>query len=179
MLTIKEHKSASYSPRTYHNAAQADLTIAIACDFTTGGEKLTKTVAGLKYLPIPLELDPLQAARLLYRKLPQGGGSVINVAGNGIYTLSRHGWSQERANAHVFAILSKVHAYLSIKQIVTGGQTGIDLAGATAGVALEIDTVVTMPHGYLQRHEDRKDHAHTKSEIMQQIQAAARLLQPI
>lgn len=34
MLTILEHKSASYSPRTYHNASVGDITIAIAVDDT-------------------------------------------------------------------------------------------------------------------------------------------------
>jgi len=33
MLTINEHKSASYVPRTYHNASLADLTLAVAIDF--------------------------------------------------------------------------------------------------------------------------------------------------
>jgi hypothetical protein len=173
VLTINEHKSASYAPRTYHNAAQSNVTVAIAIDFTTAGEKLTKTAAGLKYVHIPLEADPLQAARTLYRKLQASEETILNIAGNGIYTLAAHGWTQEKVNRHIYAILSKVHSYMPIKRILTGGQTGVDLAGAITGVALGIDTIVTMPKGFLQRHEDKKDRQHSKSELLQLIQTAA------
>lgn len=46
MLTILEHKSSSYAPRTYENAAKADVTIAIAVDYNTAGERLTHKAAG-------------------------------------------------------------------------------------------------------------------------------------
>lgn len=178
MLQIVEHKSASYAPRTYHNALSSDVTMALAFEFNTKGEQLTKTAAGAKYLGIPLPVEAIIAARALWKRLNDCGGSVVNVAGNGIYILSTHGWTQEKANAHLHAILAKVHAYSPIQRVVTGGQTGIDIAGAIAGFALGIDTIVTMPKGYLQRHEGHTDRPHTRDQILRQIYDGTKVLAP-
>lgn len=157
-LIIKEHKSASYAPRTYHNASQG-VTLAIAVDFTTAGEKLTHKAANGKIVQVDWfnTLDKLYPARVLYSMLKKHNCHIVNVAGNGIYTLSKHGVTQGEANQYVFDILSLVHHHWPITQIVSGGQTGMDIAGLVAGVALGIETIGTWPKGYKMRFEDGKD----------------------
>jgi hypothetical protein len=169
MLTIVEHKSSSYAPRTWHNAKTADLTVAFAVDFTTHGEKLTHKAAGARYLGLHLEDDPLLSARRLYVAMKTHRVSTLNVAGNGIYTLSKHGVWQRTVNLCVFSILQKVHEFYPIKKIISGGQTGVDLAGGVAGVALGIDVEMTLPGGFRQRHEDGVDVNHTEAEIREQV----------
>ena len=52
-ITFTE-SNGSYKQRTEENAKWADVTLAIAADFNTAGEKLTKTAAGKKYISIDL-----------------------------------------------------------------------------------------------------------------------------
>lgn len=168
-LDILEHKSSSYAPRTYANAAEGDVTIALAVDYTTAGERLTHKAAGDKYLKLD-PLDPaINNARKLWRRLYQTEFSIINVAGNGIYTLIKHGWSQQTVNDYLYEVLQLVHNHYSLEKIISGGQTGVDIAGAWAGYKLGIDTQVLLPKGYLQRHEDGVDRVHTQDEIRKQI----------
>lgn len=155
-LIIKEHKSASYAPRTYHNASQG-VTLAIAADFTTAGEKLTHKAANGKIVQYHIETDWIETARGLYSVLKKHDCHVVNVAGNGIYTLAKHGVTQAKANQYVYNILKLVNEHWSITQVVSGGQTGMDIAGLVAGVALEVETIGTWPKGYKMRFEDGKD----------------------
>lgn len=171
-LTILEHKSSSYAPRTYENAHTADVTIAIAVDYNTAGEKLTHKAAGEKYLKLdPVQWNPINTARMLWMRLNRitKYHPTINVAGNGIYTLSKHGWDQERANEYVYRMLAKLHEHFPIGEIRSGGQTGVDIAGGVAGVALGIPTTLLLPKGFLQRHEDGVDIQHTEDEIREQV----------
>lgn len=169
MLIVREHSSKFYGPRTWANAADADVTIAIAVDYNTTGERLTHKAAGDKYLALPLKDDWIVNARRLYTFMKVRNAHGINVAGNGIYTLSKHGYTQAAVNALVFSMLETVSQHLKIDKIVSGGQTGIDLAGGYAGWKLDIDTVLTLPNGCIQRHEDGIDRPHTRQEIIRQI----------
>ena len=171
-LTIQQHKSSSYAPRTYENAAKADVTIAIAVDYNTAGERLTHKAAGEKYLKLDPANTNIDNARLLYKRLVRdcpGKIANINVAGNGIYTLHKHGISQEQINLDVYRILRKVYEYFKIDSIRSGGQTGVDLAGGVAGVALGIPTTLLLPKGFKQRHENGVDVEHTEDEIRAQV----------
>ena len=47
MIELLEHTSSSYGPRTWHNAAQG-VTLAVAVDFSTAGEKLTTKASAKK-----------------------------------------------------------------------------------------------------------------------------------
>lgn len=155
-LTIKEHKSSSYAPRTYYNASQG-CTIAIAVDFSTAGEKLTHKAAGERIVQIPFTMDYVEAARKLYSLLKKYDCHVVNVAGNGIYTLSKYAVDQHSANVYVYSILSLVHKHWTIEKVVSGGQTGIDTAGLVAACVLDIDCEGTWPKGYKMRFEDKQD----------------------
>ncbi len=178
-IEVIEHPSPSYSPRTYANAKSADLTVAFAVDFTTAGEKLTHKAAGDRYVGIPLSEDPIQAARLLYKALRDRDAHSLNVAGNGIYTLAKHGWTQARTNDYVHAVLAKVHEHWPLKHVRSGGQTGVDIAGVTAAFALGIDVTALLPKGFVQRAADKIDRQMTADNIRLQIEAGADSLSPI
>lgn len=170
MIEIVEHKSSSYAPRTYANAHNSDVTIALAVDYSTAGEKLTHKAAGDKYLKLNFNAyTNIELARMLWKKLYGTDSPVINVAGNGIYTLIKHGITQAYMNDCLFEILEKVHMHYQISKIISGGQTGVDIAGAWAGHKLGIPVCVTLPKGLIQRHEDGVDREHTYEEIMAQI----------
>ena len=170
-FTIQEHSSSSYAPRTYFNATQADLTIALAVDMYTAGEKLTHKAAGHKYLGFELNDDITTdfIAQKIHEAMSSKNLSTINIAGNGIYTLSKHNCNQEFINDFVFEIINHVHQLKPIKKIFTGGQTGVDLAGAVAAFALEIPALITLPKGYKQRFENKIDIEQKKEDVLNQI----------
>lgn len=164
-LTLVEHKSESYAPRTYHNASQG-VTLAIATDFTTAGEKLTHKAANGKIVQIVWHKpEVVVAARSLYSVLKKNDCHVVNVAGNGIYTLQKKGLTQEMANQFVYDVLKLVNTHWPISKVVSGGQTGMDVAGLVAGCALDIETVGTWPKGFKMRFEDGKDVSMTEDQI--------------
>lgn len=175
-LRICEHPSPKYAPRTEHNAKSAGLTVAFALDFSTMGERLTRRVAGEKYLAIDLNMESIQAARELYKAMRRHGATSLNVAGNGLYTLQAKGWSQARVDRYVFAVLGKVAEHLPLKLVVSGGQTGVDIAGITAAHALGITAVATLPKGFVQRDAAGKDSVHTREEIESQVKQGAAAL---
>lgn len=122
-LIVKEHTSSSYAPRTYHNASQG-VTLAVAVDFNTAGEKLTHKAAKGKIVQIPWRMDSVLAARQLYSLLKKHDCHAVNVAGNGIYTLQKKGVTQEMANQFIYDVLKLVNTHWPIAQVVSGGQTG-------------------------------------------------------
>lgn len=179
LLIINQHKSEKYTPRTAYNATTTDVTLALAIDLETAGEKFTRKVAGDKYIGFELtdDIDDIQIARKLYKKLKDCNGKKLNVAGNGIYTLAPKGCSQDFINYFTYKIIAKVHQYWPIEKIHTGGQTGVDIAGAVAGYLLGIPTEVTLPLDYLQRFEDKKDVKGTREKVFEQINTGALNLQ--
>lgn len=162
MFILEEHKSSHYAPRTYYNAHRADLTIAIAANYLTGGEVVTHKAAKDKYLALPLTTPAIENARLLWRELKRRNVSVLNVAGNGIYTLSKYGYTQAGVNDYAFELLRHVVPHWPITLVVSGGQTGIDTAGAVAAQALGIPAELCYPKGYKVRFEDGIDVSVTK-----------------
>lgn len=176
-LRVVEHSSAKYTPRTYLNANTADLTVAFAVDFGTAGEKCTHRAAGEAYVGITLSTEPIEAARSLYRACRKTCFvKVLNVAGNGIYTLSAHGWTQSQVNQYVYDVLKVLHKHHPLTTIISGGQTGVDIAGIVAAQALGIDAVATLPKGYLQRAADKIDRCMTQQAIIDQINAGVAML---
>lgn len=181
-VTIREHQSSSYGPRTWENAGKGDVTVAFAVDFETAGERLTHRAAGEKYTGIRIGRElmtaehALSAARQLFSFMRQKNARCLNVAGNGIYTLSRHGLDQQVVNRFVASVVCKVHAHWHLNLVVSGGQTGIDMAGGVAGVLAGVPIELTLPKGYLQRHEDKIDRLHTRAEIEEQVLEGAAVL---
>lgn len=156
LIELNEHKSSSYAPRTYHNAAQG-VTLAIAIDFNTAGEKLTHKASNGKIVQAHYDDDWKDTARKLYTKLKKENCHVVNVAGNGIYTLQKYSITQDDINLHIYKILNIVNQHWKIDKVVSGGQTGADIAGLVAAYTIGIEAEGTWPKGYKMRWEDGKD----------------------
>jgi hypothetical protein len=176
-LKISQTSSRKYPDRTEINAKSSGLTLAIAIDFDSPGEKLTKRLADPNYLAVHIDDDPLEAARELYKQLRARNARTLNVAGNSIVTFKEYGWTQEMINERTFAIIAKVHEHWTLEYVRSGGQTGTDMAGGIAGVALGIPTEMTFPKGLLQRYEFGKDKEHTEQEIIDQVVEGVAALQ--
>jgi hypothetical protein len=169
-MKLIAHSSPNYRPRTEHNAKGADLTVAWAEDFDSAGERLTKKMAGDKYLATHLSTDPVQAARLLYKQCRDRGVRVLNIAGNGIYSLSDKGWSQGTLNFWVWRVLSLVHKHYPLEMVISGGQTGVDFAGGVAGEVLGLNPVMTFPKDFLQRTLTAHAFTQTEANVMAEVE---------
>lgn len=174
MINIREHSSSSYAPRTWHNAAQG-VTLAIAVDFSTAGEKLTTKAAqknGIVHLDAKeFQTEWIVAARELYRRLKHANCRTVNVAGNGIYTYSKRHFNQLEVNHMVLTVLAQIHQHWRLDHVVSGGQTGADLAGLVAAAKLGIPCTGMWPKGYKMRFENGLDVLHTPDQIMGIIDA--------
>lgn len=172
-ITFTESTSAAYPPRTYANA-KADATIALATDFDSAGEKLTKKAVleqGKKYisLGIPqtkpkdlLSWHPKETAvKGIVDDLNSINAKTLNIAGNGIYTMRESGYTQPEIDEMVYRLIKAVLEHPGLKNkiesIRSGGQTGVDEAGAKAGVRLGIPTEVHTTKGWRFRPENGKD----------------------
>lgn len=175
-MKVVAHKDETYPPRTYQNAKGADLTVAFAEDFSSKGEQLTKKAAGEKYLAISLDMPAIEAARLLYRDCKKRGVKVLNIAGNGIYTLKDYGWRQEHLNLWVYQVLDLVHKHYPLEMVISGGQTGVDFAGGIAGELLRLNPVMTFPKGFLQRTLTKYAHTQTEAEVLAEVEAQVGML---
>lgn len=169
ILIIEESSSNKYAPRTIRNANEADLTLAFAFDFNTAGEKLTKNAAGSKYLNIKLPISPDSVKELILEEIVKRKVKILNVAGNGIYTLLKSNWSQKKINIFLYIILEYINSKYKIEKVISGGQTGVDIAGIVAAYSLGIDSEVILPKGFLQRNSGGQDIQNSRDEIEKQI----------
>lgn len=165
MIEFLEDASSSYSPRTWRNAGEADATIAVAIDFNTAGEKLTKkaaTTQGKLFIQlhlnlqgeiIPEDYDPLQN---FIKEFNDRGCSILNIAGNGIYTLSRYHIPQQVLDATIYKLIVYMlfQGLCKITTIRSGGQTGVDESGLKVGDYLCLRTICLAPKGWRFRIED-------------------------
>ena len=159
-----QEDTGGYKSRTIKNAS-ADVTIAIASYFDTAGEKLTKRAAvsqGKRYLAVRLDdmdINPLRISRIV-ENLNEVKAKTLNIAGNGLYTLKRK-YTQEQIDDFTFRFLKEIinndKLENKIELVRTGGQTGVDEAGAKASFKLGIPTLVLAPKGWLYRNEDGED----------------------
>ncbi len=168
-MQIVEHSSDQYKPRTVHNAESSDLNVAFALDFNTAGERLTKKSANGKYVAISLNMESIEAARILYKASKYFNVETLNIAGNGIYSLADCGWTQEFLNQWIFDVISLVHKHRPFSKIISGGQTGVDLAGGVAAEVLSIPCVMTFPKGLIQRDINGKTITQSKEELMDKV----------
>lgn len=171
MIEICEHESSNYAPRTKYNASIADVTIALAYDLETHGEILTKKCAGSKYIGFKIDDNTWtqDIVKDIFAFLTKRKAHSINIAGNGIYTLGRYDIDQKNINLFMYMVLERLCKNYCIEKIYTGGQTGVDLAGAVAGHALGIDVIMTLPKGFKQRFEDGVDVYQTKEAVEKQF----------
>ena len=156
-LTLLEDSSSEYKPRTLINA-RADVTAAFAVDFETAGERLTRKAAGRpRYIDIPFGEDISKSADRLIAFWVSRQAETLNVAGNGIYTLNQHGVTQMVANQWVYDVLKLVSQKVRVTSIRSGGQTGGDIAGLVAALALKIPAIGLYPKGFRMRGADKQE----------------------
>lgn len=165
-LILEENSSSNYRNRTEENAKLADLTIAIALNFDTAGERLTKDIVvknGKKYIAIIPEGDPQEKALRVVEKmneldLPQH--LILNIAGNSMSSIGEK-MNQTQADEFTYLLLKGISQNSKLKSKIgtvrSGGQTGFDEAGAKASLKLGIKTIVHMPQGFKIRNQDGRD----------------------
>ena len=153
--------STDYPSRTRANANWSDITLHLATDFDTAGEKLTQRSAGEKLISGNLNdsvkdiVDGL-LKQINDKNLPKNNID-LNVAGNGIYTL-KDKFTQYELNDLVTTIISELQKNgISISEIRSSGQTGIDEAGVMAGKMLGIKSSVLTTSDWKFRNSDNKD----------------------
>lgn len=155
-VLVTTENNSNYADRTKTNAEKSNITVAIAKDFSTAGEKLTKQAAGEKYYGVTfssMELSYDTIANEIIAKLKstmsnynESENIIINIAGNGIYTLNNYKISQKDCNDVVYNILYRVKELLEKENknliVRSGGQTGIDEAGIIAAMQLEVPALI-------------------------------------
>lgn len=179
MIIFEANQKTGYRDRTIQNAS-ADVTIAIALDFNSAGEKLTKKAVleqGKLYFPVELGryglngsvLNVVQHLALRIKELNKNEIS-LNIAGNGLYTLKDTSFKTQSVCdyftlcflRHLVEELERQHINgnfdTKIVLVRTGGQTGFDEAGAKAGVKLGIPTLVHAPKDWVYRDAEGIDH---------------------
>jgi hypothetical protein len=62
-----------------------------------------------------------------------------------------------------------VHTHWGISKLISGGQTGVDIAAAVVGPLLNIPTEINMPQGYKQRLISGLDVLQSKEELERSI----------
>jgi hypothetical protein len=163
-LDFQEEQTTGYRNRTIKNAS-ADATIALATDFNSAGEKLTKSsVISQNKKYIPIDANVLEVTDERVNKIVDSLNSVhaksLNIAGNGIYTMKGK-YSQSQVDEFTYQLLKRVlespNLKTKIESIRTGGQTGFDEAGAKASQRLGIPTTILAPKGWTFRNEQGKD----------------------
>ena len=163
-IDFQEEETFGYRNRTIKNAS-ADATIALAINFNSAGERLTKnSVLGQNKKYIPIDVNILEISKDTIDSIVEMLNSVnaksLNIAGNGIYTM-KNKYSQKQVDDFTYELLNEVLNSLNLKNkiesIRSGGQTGFDEAGAKAGIKLGIPTLILAPKGYTFRNLDGKD----------------------
>jgi hypothetical protein len=166
-----------YQVRTIVNIKQSDATLIIAINTSTPGEKLT--ISGCQKNEKPcmiIEIKTTKQNQLALKDeekpdikkwIMDKSIKTLNIAGNCLDKFPN--WcTQEMIDTFVLDLLTpnimtnevenKVLAGKSIlDKIQTGGQTGIDEAGAKAGAKLGIPTLVNAPGNWIFRDRTGKD----------------------
>lgn len=175
---LEEDQDAGYTARTEINAREADVTFAIAINFESAGEKLTKSAA-LKYKKLYIPVSPfgdiVDKSNKIVEKINQHFDNkkiiTFNIAGNGIYTL-KGALTQEQCDDFtynlLFLIVNHPHLKTKIKSIRSGGQTGFDEAGIKAGIKLKLDTIAYYPRGYRIRDLE-SDKTQTREQVFKRL----------
>ena len=168
-LTITVSSVSGYNRRTFENATQADLTIAVATDFSTAGERLTRRAAAGRIVSIPHQAVDFEhhvgrvVALLNAVTAVKRSPVTVNGAGNGVYTLASK--SQAEADVFAYSLLSSILRHpdkkFDIGLVRSGGQTGYDVAFIKAalilGIPAHIHAARSRQGGILIRRADGRD----------------------
>lgn len=170
--TFYEDDKPGYASRTIKNAEWADITLAIAVEPDSPGEKTTRRAAKGRIVEVVLpetEEEMLSHAFIkdavskievaVKRLVPEWEteGIYLNIAGSGLPALSRHGLSQSSVTLFTNRLVSLLMERVTINEICSGGQTGLDEAGIKAAQYNGIQCNILAPQGFKMRLEDGTD----------------------
>lgn len=163
---IIEDTQSAYRSRTVKNAEWSDITLAFAVDVGSPGELETKEAAGDKFLPYELPdgdiaiTTPAFVERLLsevttaIRNHPRNKpfskeGLKLNIAGNRLAILSRHGISQKGIDNLLRSVIEGLlENGIPIAEVRSGGQSGVDEAGIHAAQDCFLPCSILCPKGF-------------------------------
>ena len=165
IIKVTASDKKGYPARTEENVKKAAVTLQLAGDLNTAGEKLTtrlikKHKKGRVVVNLGLkDVDTVEnIAQKIARGLKRRKGNSLNIAGNGIYTLKDYVnpltgnlFTQKSANEYLYKIIKRASELHPIKSIRSGGQSGIDEAGVIAGAQVGIRSSVLLPKDYIYR----------------------------
>ena len=176
MIIFEANPSPGYSERTRVNVMCATITVAIATDFDSAGEILTRNFCsdrGKRYVAIqfssatPSRADVLNVSNAIATHSRFPGSASINIAGNGIHTLKSSSkykgeHIQKLCDGFTLQLLRRVTEEIkgtdySISMIRSGGQTGFDEAGLKAGKTLGLMTLCHAPADWRFRNYEGRD----------------------
>lgn len=160
MIIFNEHPQTGYALRTWENARLSDLTVAIANDFSSAGEILTRKAAYGKYLGIEFNLlltDINKAASVILKEMERRKVHMLNIAGNGIYSL-KHLCNQPFVDERLLLLFTIIILnYGNYFDIRSGGQSGLDEAALKAGDFLNMPTTCLAPKNWMFRDITGRD----------------------
>ena len=169
--------SGDYPVRTKENITWSDITLSFSADETTPGERLTEREAVNQgkyydeYISDNIAITDIKRRVRNFiislgndqsyghkgKTLPKEN-IKLNIAGNGIYDLKKYNIIQEDLNDYVTEYLKELMAQgVTISEIRSGGQTGVDEAGIIAAQRLGIKWSVNAPKGWKFRDINGKD----------------------
>ena len=197
--------TGGYQKRTMENAQadDVDFTLAFAADFGTYGEKATARAAGESLIAIDLPVKANGGLNLSLKSIQNVVTEIIdclpeeyinnyecglNIAGNGIYTLDKSGIKQDELDIFLSAVGQElVKKGVKISSVRSGGQTGVDEAGAVMGKVLGVPTTVHAPNNWAFRGKNGKDVTNDRNAFIERFnskdidkiaQAARNLIEP-
>jgi len=165
-----EDTKRNYGHRTWANAEWSDITLAVASDMSSPGEKTTKTAAGPRYVGYQLPSD--FAATIQYpnprRRMADNvieeimkhphfrkDGLRLNIAGNSQISLDRAGITTDQVRSLLRTVLDGLrNKGVSFAEIRSGGQTGVDEAGIKAAQDLGIRCSILAPKGFRMHYKE-------------------------
>ena len=182
-FTLELSPVAGYAERTRENVRKSDVTLAIARDFSTAGERLTYHCARHCNKPIVRvihkapDLDHqvsvfVEAMNGAYEKIQKP--LVLNGAGNGLHTL---GEPQKEADDFALEFLLRAlespEKKFEIAEIRSGGQTGYDVAIVKAAISLWIPARIhcarSLSGHYMIRTADGTDRAYDRGAYLEKV----------
>jgi len=184
-FTLELSPVAGYTERTRVNVRESDVTLAIAKDFSTAGERLTSRCAhncNKRIVQVPHKTPDLDYWVVLFVEVMNRAYEkihkplVLNGAGNGLYTL---GESQQEAD--VFALtflrsaLENPDRKFEIGEVRSGGQTGYDVAIVKAALSLGIPARIHCARAsgvygyYMIRTADGFDKAYDRGAYLEKV----------
>jgi hypothetical protein len=195
LLEVGLDANVGYRQRTIRNASESDVTVSVARDRTTDGERLTRNSAARARKPI-VELDHDSAtfdadvtnlvARLNEVAAAKGNQPiVINAAGNGLSTLRAN---QDVADLYAMrlfqAVLNHPERNFQVAQLRSGGQTGYDIAFIKAALANDIPAKIHAARGrdtgnFLLRRRNNRDAELTIEEYLDELEVNGESIQKL